>query len=221
MDSIADMGGMDGFGKVEVEKDEPVFHAPWEGRVLALARAMGYGGGWQVDHHRYAQERIAPKDYLTFSYYERWAIAMETIVIEQGLVGADELAAGRALRPGRPLQRKLTPEKIHAAKAGLIRGSSFRQPQEPALFKVGDRVRTRNIHPKMHTRLPQYARGKVGAIEREQGCHMFPDTVAIEQGDCPQWLYTVVFDNREIWGADADPTVRVSIDAFEPYLEPA
>ena len=221
MDGIADMGGMDGFGKVEVEANEPPFHAAWEGRVLALTRAMGYGGAWQVDHHRYAQERLPPKDYLSASYYERWAIAIETIVTERGFIDADELAAGKALRPGKPLQRKLTPDKVDEARAGLTRGSFFRQPQGPARFKTGDLVRTKNIHPKTHTRLPRYARGKVGVVERESGCHMFPDTVAIDQGDCPQWLYTVVFDNREIWGPDADPTVRVSIDAFEAYLEPA
>jgi nitrile hydratase len=181
-----------------------------------MQRAMGYAGGWHVDHSRFAQEQLSPKDYLNASYYERWALAMEKNVIERGFVGPDEIAAGHALRPGKPLPRKLTPEIVNA---GLQRSTFFRQPQGPALFKKGDRVRTKNIHPKTHTRLPGYARGKIGVIEMEHGCHMFPDTIAIDQGDCPQWLYTVVFDNREIWGPDADPTIKVSIDAFEPYLE--
>ena len=89
----------------------------------------------------------------------------------------------------------------------------------PAKFKPGDRVRAKNIHPATHTRLPRYARGHVGVVERDLGCHVFPDSAATESGENPQWLYTVVFDGAELWGADADPTVKISIDAFEPYLE--
>jgi nitrile hydratase subunit beta len=217
MDSIHDMGGMDGFGKVEAEPNEPPFHEKWEGRVLGLQRAMGYAGAWHIDHSRYAQERLPPITYLSASYYQRWAMAMEMNVVEHGFAGADELKAGHALTPGKTLPRKLTP----AAVAGLSRGTYFRQQQGPARFKVGERVRTKNIHPKTHTRLPRYARGKLGVVERCQGCHMFPDSVAVNLGDNPQWLYTVVFDGRELWGPDADPTLKVSIEAFEPYLEPA
>jgi nitrile hydratase len=218
MDSVHDMGGMDGFGKVEPEPNEPPFHAPWEGRVLAMQRAMGYAGVWHTDHTRAIQEQMPPHVYLTASYYQRWHMGMERILVQRGLVGEDELAAGKALRPGKQLKRKLSPEVV---KAGLSRSSFYRDPQGPALFKVGDRVRTRNIHPKTHTRLPRYARGKVGVIEMQHGCHMFPDTVAIDKGDCPQWLYTVVFSSQEIWGPDADPSLKISIDAFEPYLERA
>ncbi len=218
MDSIHDMGGMDGFGKVVVEPNEPVFHAPWEGRVLAMQRAMGYAGAWHIDHSRFAQERLPPATYLTASYYQRWALAMESNVLERGYVGRDELDAGHALHPGPALKRKLTPDVVQQ---GMTRSSFYRQQQGPARFKPGDRVRTRNIHPATHTRLPRYARGKVGVVELCHGCHMFPDSVAVDRGDDPQWLYTVVFDGRELWGLDADPTVKVSIDAFEPYLDPA
>lgn len=218
MDGIHDMGGMDGFGKVEVEANEPVFHAPWEGRVLAMQRAMGYAGAWHIDHSRYAQERLPPATYLTASYYQRWALAMEKNVIERGYASAEELAAGHALAPGKTLKRKLTPAVVQE---GLTRGSFYRQAQGPQRFQIGDRVRTRNIHPATHTRLPRYVRGHVGVIEMCHGCHMFPDSVAIDKGDDPQWLYTVVFDGRELWGPDADPTLKVSVDAFEPYLEKA
>ena len=215
MDGIHDMGGMDGFGKIEVEPNEPAFHAPWEGRVLAMQRAMGYAGAWQIDHARYAQERLPPATYLSVSYYRRWALGMETTLIERGYATADELQAGHAVTAGKALARKMT---LDNAQAGT-RACFFRQPQNPARFQIGDRVRARKIHPTTHTRLPRYVRGHVGVIERCHGCHMFPDTVAVNQGDDPQWLYTVVFDNRELWGPDADPTITVSIDAFEPYLE--
>ncbi len=218
MDSIHDMGGMDGFGKVEPEPNEPPFHAAWEGRVLALQRAMGYAGAWHIDHARWAQERLPPLTYLSSSYYQKWELAMETNLVERGLATAEELKAGHASTPSKALPRKLTAAVVQA---GLTRGSFFRQQQGPARFKPGDRVRAKNIHPKTHTRLPRYTRGKLGVIERCHGCHMFPDSVAVDRGDDPQWLYTVVFDGRELWGADADPTLKVSIDAFEPYLEPA
>ncbi len=218
MDGIHDMGGMDGFGKVEVEQNEPPFHGRWEGRVMALQRTMIYAGGWNIDHARYAQERIAPNIYLDASYYEKWALAMETNVVERGLAGADELQAGHALRPGKPLPRKMTADLIPDR---LTRGSFYRQQQAPAKFKPGDRVRTKNMHPATHTRLPRYARDKVGVIERCQGCHIFPDSAASNLGDNPQWLYTVVFDGPELWGPDSDPNLKVSIEAFEPYLEPA
>ena len=218
MDGVHDMGGMDGFGKVEPEPYEPVFHARWEGRVLAMQRAMGYAGAWQIDMSRAAQEKLPPAVYLTASYYQRWALAMEKNVVERGFAGTDELAAGRALHPGKPLRRKLTAEVV---KQGMTRGSFFRQAQGPARFKPGDRVRTRNIHPATHTRLPRYARGRVGVVELVHGCHAFPDSVATDRGDNPQWLYTVTFDSRELWGPDAEPTLQVSIDAFEPYLDPA
>src|SRR5947207_892990 len=217
MNGVHDMGGMDGFGKVAIEPNEPPFHAPWEGRVLAMQRAMGYAGAWHIDHSRFAQERLPPHVYLTSSYYRKWALAMEMNVVERGLASAEELKSGHALAPGKTLARKLTSAVV---RDGLTRGSFFRQQQAPAKFKTGDRVRTRNIHPKTHTRLPRYARGKCGTVELCHGCHMFPDSVAINLGDNPQWLYTVVFDGRELWGADVDPTLKVSIDAFEPYLEP-
>ena len=218
MDGIHDMGGMDGFGKVEAEENEPPFHERWEGRVMAMQRALGYAGAWHIDHSRYAQERLPPLVYLAASYYQKWELAMETNVVERGLATAEELKSGHASGPGKTLPRKLTPAVVQA---GLTRGTFFRQQQGPAKFKPGDRVRTRNIHPATHTRLPRYARDKVGTVELCHGCHMFPDSVAINRGDDPQWLYTVVFDGRELWGPDADPTLKVSIDAFEPYLEPA
>ena len=104
---------------------------------------------------------------------------------------------------------------------GLSRSSFYRKQQGPQRFKPGDRVRTKNIHPATHTRLPRYARGHVGVVERNLGCNVFPDSAAMEAGDNPQWLYTVVFDGTELWGPDADPTAKISIDAFEPYLERA
>lgn len=218
MDGIHDMGGMHGFGKVEEEPNEPVFHAEWEGRCLALNRAMGYTGIWTIDQTRAGIEELPPDIYLSSSYYKKWALRLENLVVARGLAGTDEIAAGHALRPGKQLKRKLAAADVPNT---LSRGSFGRPAQAPARFTPGDRVRTKNIHPTTHTRLPRYARGHVGVIEAVRGCHVFPDTVAIGKGENPQWLYTVLFAGRELWGDDADPSLEVSIEAFEPYLEPA
>jgi nitrile hydratase len=216
VNGVHDMGGMQCFGPVEPEPNEPVFHSDWEARVLALNRALGYARAWNIDMSRAAIENLPPEVYLTRSYYEKWALRMERLLLDLKLVDADEMAAGRALRPGKPLPRKLAAADVAAA---LTRGSYGRAPGAPARFKAGDQVRTRNINPATHTRLPRYARGRVGTVECVRGCHVFPDSVAIGKGENPQWLYTLRFEGRELWGENCDPNLKVSIEAFEPYLE--
>lgn len=212
------MGGMHGFGKVVPEADEPAFHAPWEARVLAMQRALRFSRTWNIDMSRDAQERLPAEVYLAASYYERWALGIERNALERGFIDADELAAGHALRPAKPVERVMTAGDIGHV---LTRGSFSRTPARPARFQPGDRVRARNINPSTHTRLPRYARGREGTIEAIRGCHVFPDSVVAGQGESPQWLYTVVFEGRELWGADTDAGLTVSVEAFEPYLEPA
>jgi nitrile hydratase subunit beta len=216
VNGIHDMGGMHGFGPVAPEPDEPVFHSDWEARVLALNRAMGYAHLWNIDMSRAAIEVLAPEIYLTRSYYQKWLLRLEQLLLDRGLLEADEIAAGHARLPGKPLRRKLNVADVAAA---LTRGSYGRAPSAPARFTAGDRVRTRNLNPVTHTRLPRYARGHVGTIECVRGCHVFPDSAAIGTGEDPQWLYTLVFAGRELWGDGSDPNLKVSIEAFEPYLE--
>ncbi len=213
--SIHDMGGMHGFGPVVAEPSEPPFHEAWEGRVLAMQRAMGYTRLWTIDGGRASLENLPPLSYLAASYYERWFLGLERRLVAHGLIGEDELAAGRSLRPGVRLNRKLTAADVPGT---MTRGNFARPAPGPARFKAGDRVRTRNINPVTHTRLPRYARSKLGTVEAVRGCHVFPDSAAIGAGDNPQWLYTVAFPARELWGDEADPKISVSIEAFEPYL---
>jgi nitrile hydratase subunit beta len=218
VNGVHDMGGMQGFGRVEAEANEPVFHTRWEARVLAMNRAAGWLGLWNIDIGRFSRERLPAQVYLGSSYYRKWEVSLESLCVEYGLLGEDELAAGHALRPAAAVKRKLT--AADAPKL-LARGGFDRPAPAPAKFKPGDRVRTRNIHPSTHTRLPRYARGRNGTIERLRGCHVFPDSVVTGKGEDPHWLYTVVFAGRELWGEDADPTLKVSIEAWEPYLEVA
>ncbi|MEZ5657046.1 MAG: nitrile hydratase subunit beta [Burkholderiaceae bacterium] len=218
MNSIHDLGGMHGFGPVLREEGEPVFHAPWEGRVLAISRAMIYSRAWNLDMFRHAQERLPATTYLKVSYYHRWMLGIRNAALERGLLSQAELEAGHALADGPAPERALTAETV----GGLFAMPRFdrQAPREPR-FAVGDAVRTVNHHPAGHTRLPRFARGRGGVIEAVRGCHVFPDAAAAGTGDDPQWLYSVTFEGREIWGPDADPTLSVSIDAFEPYLLPA
>jgi nitrile hydratase subunit beta len=214
MNGAHDMGGVHGFGTVEAEPDEPVFHGQWERRVFALTRAMGATGEWNLDEVRFAREDRQPVEYLAMSYYERWLAGLERLLAERGLVGSDELVAGRSLRTGRAVRQVLSAEQA----AGLGRSNPKRPAPRPARFAPGDLVRAVNIHPASHTRLPRYVRGRVGTVLLAHGVHVFPDSHAHGHGEDPQWLYTVCFDGRELWGADADPSLTVSIDAFEPYL---
>ena len=216
MNGVHDMGGMHGFGKVEPEPDEPVFHAPWEARVLALVRAMGNTGAFNIDMARYSREALPPPVYLASSYYKRWLLALESLLSQRELVAADDLAAGHALRPAKPVPRTVAAADYERV---LSHGTYDRPAPAPARFKLGDRVRMKNINPPTHTRLPRYVRGRCGTIEHIRGCHAFPDAGSLGQSDVAHWLYAVAFDSRELWGAGADPTVTVSVEAWEPYLE--
>jgi nitrile hydratase beta subunit len=214
--SHADLGGEPGHGPVVPEPEGEVFHASWEPQALALTLAMGATGAWNLDMTRSARETLP--DYRSLSYYEIWIRALEKLLRERGLLGADEIAAARMLRPALPVSRVLRAAEVPAA---LARGSPTERPAaSPARFALGERVRTRATPAAHHTRLPGYARGKSGRIARIHGAHVFADAHAQGLGEQPHWLYTVVFEGRELW-ADAAPGLSVSIDAWEPYLEPS
>jgi nitrile hydratase len=220
MNGAQDLGGMMGFGPVTAEKDEPVFHGEWEKRALGVTLCCGALGLWNIDIGRHARETLHPADYLSSSYYEIWTKALLKLLATNGLVSPEELEAGHSL-----VAPKATPRpalKAADVPARLASGGPCDRPLDRApRFKAGDRVRTRNIHPTGHTRLPRYARGKLGVIEARQGSFVFPDTNAHGKGEDPQWIYSVVFKGTELWGVDSDPTLTVAIDCWEPYLEPA
>ena len=219
MNGVHDMGGMHGMGPVEYEKDEPVFHAAWEGRVYALNRALRAWRKWTLDTDRHGIEVLPPAEYLRMSYYERWATRMFKQVVQFGLVTKEELESGRPA-PGTP---KASPPLTAAMSSRFLsRGiPSSDDPKVRPLFKVGQRVRARNIHPAGHTRLPRYARGKVGTIVRDHGVYSFPDTTAHFLGEKRQHVYSVRFAARELWGDSASPRDFIYIDMWDDYLERA
>ena len=199
------------------EPEDERFHAEWERRVLALVLAMGAAGRWSIDAGRFARESLPPPVYLNSSYYAIWTLGLERLLVAHGPRGRrPSWPRGGRARPGADV-RAWSPDDARAAFAA---GSPYTRPAPgPARFAVGDTVRTRVLHPTGHTRLPRYARGKQGTVERVHGAHVLPDSNAHGHGERPEWLYSVRFSGRELWGEAADPTLTVAIDAWESYLE--
>jgi nitrile hydratase beta subunit len=219
VNGVHDMGGMHGLGPIAREPDEPVFHARWEARALALTLAAGAWGRWNIDRSRHQRELIPGPDYLRMSYYEKWIAGLVELVVETGLATREEVSSGRP-DPDAPRQRPpLTPDRVAPSLAHG--GPSERDVAAAPRFSPGAQVRARNINPAGHTRLPRYARGHVGVITRGHGAHVFPDANAHGLGERPQHLYQVRFAARELWGEDAAAADSVHLDLWEDYLEPA
>lgn len=215
MNGVHDLGGMHGFGPVLTEENEPVFHHDWELRIFPLFASLFVGGHFNVDEFRHSIERMEPAEYLQSSYYEHWLHAFETLLLEKGVISAAELQG--TVKPTSPAQPPavLTPDIVEA----VILGGASSRAKEPVCgrFRVGDRVRTKNFNPTTHTRLPRYARGKVGTIEIAHGAFATPDTMAHGLGEQPQQVYAVRFSATELWGV-ARPD-SVCIDLWDNYLE--
>jgi nitrile hydratase len=219
MNGVHDMGGMHGMGPLAYEADEPVFHAEWEARAFALTLAMAAWGKWNLDTSRHARERIAPADYLRFSYYEKWIAGLTDLMLRAEMITPAELESGRPNPGSAKAQPPLTADKVPVI---LATGApSTRASAAAPRFTPGDAVRARNMHPLGHTRLPRYARGKSGVILRDHGVHVLPDANALARGEQPQHLYSVRFTARELWGDAAAPKDTVTLDLWELYLEPA
>lgn len=218
MNGVHDMGGMHGMGPIEIEKDEPVFHHAWEGRVFVLHRAMSPWRKWNIDRGRFEIEMFPPAEYLRMSYYEKWFTRISRLLVKTGVVTQAEVDSGKP-EPGSPkFTPALTVEGVPSVALNRNLPSNV-DPTIKALFQVGDRVRARNINPTGHTRLPRYARGKVGEIDRDHGVHPFPDTRAHGLGEKRQHVYSVKFTARELWGDEASPRDSVYIDLWDDYLE--
>jgi nitrile hydratase beta subunit len=214
----ADLGGQPGFGPVTPEPEGELFHASWEPRALALTLAMGATGSWNIDASRAMRETLP--NYRDLSYYQIWLGALEQLMLQRGQVFPDEIASGEMRYPAAPVARVLLAQSVPAV---LARGSpTERTAPSPARFSVGQAVRMHIGKVDHHTRLPGYVQGKRGTIEHVHGAHVFADANAQGIGEQPQWLYTVVFEEAELWGAAAPrQNLSVSVDAWESYLEPA
>ena len=220
MNGVHDMGGMDGFGKVEPSRTSRCFTPTWEARVMALVRAMGAAGAFNIDTSRFYREALPPHVYLSSSYYKKWLLGLENLLVDKGFVAPDEVKAGHALKETKaPKRGKLTLDQIDRI---MVRGKFGRPAPAPAQVQ-GRRPRAREEHPSgdAHAaaalRARPCRRGRARSrLPRVSGLAPRSRRARIRSGSTP-WCST----RAELWGADADPTVKISIDAFEPYLEPA
>ncbi len=217
MNGVHDMGGMQDMGPVRIEKNAPVFHAEWERRVFAMDEAVD--GDWPAGSGRYQRELIPPAEYLRMSYYERWLWSLSELLIKSGMVTRAELETGIAAGGNTKGRKVLRAAEVRATVAGGF--PSTRDVPAAAKFHTGERVRARNVNTTGHTRLPRYARGKQGTIERDHGVFAFNDSVVQGLGDKPQHLYSVRFAARELWGGHAAASDSVYLDLWDDHLEPA
>jgi nitrile hydratase subunit beta len=217
MNGIHDMGGMQDMGPIRYEKNEPVFHAPWEGRVYAMSAAVTATGRLRLGL-RPPWENLLAAVYLRMSYYELWLVSLTERLVASELVTRSELDSGRAASGSTEAALALSPANAVAA---IFRVPARRREPLMPQFQMGQRVRARNINPVTHTRLPRYARGKTGTIDKDHGVFAFADTVDYSLGDKPQHLYSVRFSARELWGDQAAPQDAVYLDMYDDYLEPA
>jgi len=218
MNGAHDLGGMHGFGQVEIEKNEPVFHFPWEKRAFALTLASGFHGKWNLDMSRYAREQMPPAEYLATTYYEHWLFGLQKLLVEQQLVTAIELQTGHA----EAKTSELRALQVSDVEPLLRKRRAARLDEDvPPRFRAGERVVARNINPTGHTRLPRYARGRRGVIERDHGVFIFADTHAMSRDKRPQHCYSVRFTARELWGTDASAHDSVFVDLWDDHLDRA
>jgi nitrile hydratase subunit beta len=207
MDGVHDLGGLEGFGRVEVEPDEPVFHEDWERRVFRLNIAASIGLQPAGGAFRHSIERMDPAQYLSTSYYEHWLTGVSSLIVEAGRVSSEELdrrAGGRF-----PLS---CPDRGTAP-------SAPEPDRTEARFTVGDQVRVREWHPAGHTRAPRYVQGKRGVVVRVDGASNVPDFEAHGGGRVLDPTYSVRFASRELWGEGGADGDVVHVDLWERYLE--
>jgi nitrile hydratase len=217
MNGAHDVGGMQSFGPIRPDKHEPVFHARWEGRITAIWSAMGTWRKWNTDFGRQIRESFPASEYLALNYFQmRYAQTVE-LLVTTGMITRAELDSGRPASGTGKATPPLTADKVAA---WFANGNPKRRAVDVApRFRVGQRVRARNINPTTHTRLPRYARGKVGIIERDHGVFVFPDSNALGLGEKPQHVYSVRLSARELWGDDAKPKDTVVVNMWDDYLD--
>lgn len=216
MNGGADLGGMMGFGPIIEEKNEPLFHAPWEERALGIVIALAACGQWNLDMSRFARESMPPADYMKATYYTIWIEAAINLMQERGMISEEEIIKGKSLHSPIEVKGKLEAKTVNAVL--FAGGPSNRPVKNEAKFLVGNQIRTINNHPRTHTRMARYARDKIGTITKVHGFHVLPDSNSQGLGEDPHWLYQVTFKSKVLWGEQGNDIDTVTLDLWEPYL---
>ena len=221
MDGIHDLGGKQGYGPIDLEAEDEIFHEDWEGREWGISRCARTPG-ITIDWWRHCRELIMPMDYLERPYFDSWAQTDFATYIEAGWITLEEVDTGKSLAMnidhGEPPAARSLQQVLDDDRARAIRFDA--EIDTPPTFSVGQRVLTVKHGHTGHTRLPQYARGRIGTIHAYNGAHVFPDQSA-EGNDVHQHCYNVVFEAAELWPEAADSKDTVHLDLWETYLEQA
>lgn len=222
MNSIHDFGGMQGYGPVIPDVDEPIFAHDWERLGFGVNMLMIVIGLYKADESRHAMEKIPPVHYLDSPYYLHWIEGFERILLEKGIVTEEELKTGVSEGPAPDWLKtaELPPNDQMGALVRAIHDMTG-DASDAQRFAVGDKVRAININPRTHTRLPRYIRGHVGTVTAAREAFVYADQRAHSDGEDPQWVYSVRFEGAELWGPDAGVKDAVYIDLYQPYIEPA
>jgi nitrile hydratase len=217
VDGIHDLGGRHGFGRVGPLTSGLPFDEPWEGTAFVIGALAARIAGGNLHAFRHAIERVPPQEYLV-GYWNRWTIGAQIMMEDSGIITDEQVRARAARLRGEdvPEPRAPEPDKPQMPSGGA---GNLRTVEGPPAFAVGDRVRAADVHPAGHTRLPRYVRGRTGTVTALRPGHVLPDAAAHFTGENPQHVYAVEFSSRDLWGPDAEP-FRLTIDLFEPYLEP-
>lgn len=222
MDGIHDLGGVDGFGSVPAIGDDATFHDQWEGRAHAMLVTLLARGVFNTDEFRHARERVDPHYYLQIPYYELVLAGIEKLLLEEGVVDADELErrVAEQAADNRELSTRSDPELVADVRELVYEAGPREVAEREPAFDAGDRVVVRNDHPLGHTRAPRYARRATGVVQQHFGTYRLPDASAHGQSAAHP-MYNVRFDATELWGDRGNEADAVRLDLWEPYLEPA
>ncbi|MFC7216119.1 nitrile hydratase subunit beta [Saliphagus sp. GCM10025334] len=222
MNGVHDLGGMHGFGPVDV--DEATFHADWERTAFAMNLLLLAQDFYELDEFRHAVERMPPERYLIAGYYERWLSAIERLCIERGLLTKAEVERRQtAIENGDyDFSDRMDVDLVDTARSEFESDRFSRTADGPEpKFQPGEDVIVRNRHPEGHVRTPKYARRAQGVVRSVRGPFPVPETVVNYKNADIDTVYSVEIPTSELWGGSYDEPNAVHLDLWERHLSPA
>ena len=217
MDGVHDMGGMDNFGPIIREENEPVFHDESERTLFSFMVALMGSGYFSIDEMRRSTDKIPPVQYLASSLYEKWLESLVNMLVEKNVITTEEMRIGKSLRTTGTALPPLPKEGAEFITSNPL--SALKELDQAPQFHVGDKITAKVMHPLHHTRLPRYIRGKHGTVDKIHGAFLLPDSNAHGGAETPQYNYSVRFSAQELWGNEAPQKDCLFIDLFESYME--
>jgi len=217
---VADLGGAEGWGLAPVvDPNDPVFKEDWEGRAFALSLLSMRLSGTNLDAFRHAMNRLDAEHYFDDGYYGRWLYGAENLLMDSDIIAPGAVEARAANMTGGNVEEPAAPES-HKPDYAPTAAGSIRVIETPQRFRVGQRVRARVMQAPGHTRLQSYTQGHAGVVSIVEPAQVLPDTHAHFIAENAQWVYTVSFDSKELFGPTAE-RFTLNTDLYEDYMEDA